>query len=474
MAKKEVIDPVTRVEGHGKITIHLDDDDEVSDAQFHVTEFRGFEEFVEGRPMWEMPEITARICGICPVSHQLSAAKAIDDLTGAQLPEGATKLRRLLHMGQILQSHALSFFYLSSPDLLLGYDADPAERNIGGVLKENEDLAKRGIELRSFGQSVIGALGEKKVHPDFAIAGGVSNTLGREDGEELLERSEPLVDYIVDTIDLLREVLSGLDTQIMEYTSYDTGYMGLVDENGYLEHYDGDIRLVDENGDQLEQVPSTEYDSIIAERSKEWSYLKFPYYEKLGFEDGQYRVGPLARLNVIDGIGTPEAHAQWERYMELADGAVQEKAIYYHYARLVEMIHCVERIQELLEDEDVYTGETDVPAKPREARGVGVIEAPRGVLIHDYATDANGAIENANFIVATTHNNGAMNEGVKSAAKSLIHEPEIPEGTLNQIEGVIRCYDPCLSCSTHAIGQMPLDVKLVDGDGSVVDEVRRG
>ncbi|WP_135664345.1 Ni/Fe hydrogenase subunit alpha [Halorhabdus rudnickae] len=472
MSKKEVIDPVTRVEGHGKITIHLDDEGSVEDAQFHVTEFRGFEEFVEGRPIWEMPEITARICGICPVSHQLAAAKAADDVMDANVPDGAHKLRELLHMGQVLQSHALSFFYLSSPDLVLGYDADPADRNIEGVLEENPQLAERGIDLRSFGQNVIAALGEKKVHPDFAVAGGVSNTLDREDGEALLEESEPLPTYLRETIDLLKDIFADMDDDTLDYATYPTGYMGLVTEEGGLEHYDGDIRLVDEAGDSLEEIDDGDYRDIIAERSKEWSYLKFPYYKEEGFEDGQYRVGPLARLNAVDDISTPQAREEWVEFMDAADGAVHERSTYYHWARLIEMLYCVERIQELLEDDDVYDGITNVPTTPKAGTGVGVIEAPRGTLIHEYTIDDGGTVENANFIVATTHNNGAMNRGVTSAAETFIDGPEIPEGILNKMESVIRCYDPCLSCSTHSIGEMPLELTL-EQNGETLDEISR-
>jgi NAD-reducing hydrogenase large subunit len=473
MSETQVIDPVTRVEGHGKITIHLDDAGDVEDARFHVTEFRGFEEFVEGRPVWEMPEITARICGICPVSHQLAAAKACDEIAGVDVPDGGRKLRELLHAAQILQSHALSFFYLSSPDLLLGYDADPAERNIQGVLDADQEFAERGIELRSFGQSVIEALGDKKVHPDFAIPGGVTNTLDREDGEALLDRSEPLPGDVRTTIDRLRDIFDDLDDDTLEYATYPTGYMGLVDESGALEYYDGDLKLVDETGDPLERFDPASYDDVIDERSVEWSYLKFPYYRQAGFEDGQYRVGPLARLNLVSELDTPLARAEHERYMELAEGGVQERAIFYHYARLVEMLYCIERIQSLLADDAVYDGVANVTTEPVNRRGVGVIEAPRGTLIHDFVVDDDGIVENADFVVATTHNNAAMNRGVRSAAEQFVDGSDIPENILNKIESVIRCYDPCLSCSTHAIGQMPLDVKLVNDDGEVIDERRR-
>ncbi len=472
MSKKEVIDPVTRVEGHGKITIELDDDGQVEDTQFHVTEFRGFEEFVEGRPVWEMPEITARICGICPVSHQLAAAKALDEIADVEIPEAAYKLRELLHMGQVLQSHALSFFYLSSPDLVLGYDADPEKRNIEGVLDENPQLAERGIDLRKFGQDVIAALGDKKVHPDFAIGGGVTNTLGREAGEALLEQSEELDTYVRETIDLLQEIFAEMDDDTLDYATYETGYMGLVDSDGGLEHYDGDIRLVDEQGDLLEEIDDGNYADIIGERSKEWSYLKFPYYKERGFEDGQYRVGPLGRLNAVDQLSTPQAQAEFDRYMDAADGAVHERSTYYHWARLIEILYCIERIRELLEDDDVYEGIPNVPTKPAKTNGVGVIEAPRGTLIHEYDVDETGTVTNADFIVATTHNNGAMNKGVRTAAEQFVDGPEIPEDILNKMESVIRCYDPCLSCSTHAIGDMPLEVTL-EQDGQVLDEVSR-
>jgi len=472
MTETHTIDPVTRVEGHGKITIDVDEDGTVEDAKFHVTEFRGFEEFVEGRPVWEMPEITARICGICPVSHQLAAAKALDEIADVDLPPAAVKLRELLHVGQVAQSHALSFFYLSSPDLLLGYDADPARRNIEGVLEEEPELAERGIELRSYGQSIIGALGGKEVHPDFAIGGGVTNTLDREAGEELLERSEPLVGYVRETIDRLRDVFTEMDEETLDYATYPTGYMGLVDGEGGLEHYDGDVRLIDADGERLEQFPSGDYEAVIGERSVDWSYLKFPYYRERGFEDGQYRVGPLARLNLVDDVGTPAAREEWEAFRDAADGGVHERSTYYHWARLIEICYCIERSRELLEDDDVYDGQPNVSTRPVRRNGVGVIEAPRGTLIHEYDVDDDGIVTNANFVVATTHNNAAMNRGVRSAAEAFVDGPELPEGILNKIESVIRCYDPCLSCSTHAIGDMPLEVTL-ERDGEVLDEVSR-
>ncbi|MFP4005364.1 MAG: Ni/Fe hydrogenase subunit alpha [Candidatus Hadarchaeia archaeon] len=467
--RKEVIEPVTRVEGHGKITIHLNENEEVEDARFHVTEFRGFEKFVQGRPYWEMPDMTSRICGICPVSHHLAAAKACDSLLEGEIPRPAEKLRELMHMGQILQSHALSFFYLSSPDLLLGYDEKPSRRNIKGILESEPELAKRGVRLRSFGQEVIESLGGKRVHPEFAIPGGVTNNLDESRGKDLLENSEPLVDFVTDTIDKLRAIYEDMDEEMLNYATYQTGYLGLVDENSKLELYDGRIKLVDETGKTLENIAPSKYSSIIDERSKKWTYLKFPYYLKKGFEDGQYRSGPLARLNVADRIGTELAQREFERYMDMAEDRVQEKTIFYHYARLIDMLYCVERIQQLLEDSEVYNGKTNFGSELARKEGIGVIEAPRGNLIHHYKVDGEGLVEDANMIIPTTHNNPAMNRGIQKVAERFINGPEISEEVLNKIESAIRCYDPCLSCSTHALGQMPLDVKLLSPDGNVLD-----
>ena len=472
MGEIKEINPVTRVEGHGKISIHLDDEGMVDEARFHVTEFRAFEKFVQGRVLWEMPEMTSRICGICPVSHELAASKACDDLVGARIPEPAHKLRELLHMGQILQSHSLSFFYLSSPDLIMGFDASPAERNIFGVLKENEELAEKGIDLRSFGQGIIGTLGGKKVHPELSVAGGVNQNMDREKGEELLSKTEEMKTYLKDTIDLLNETYSNMEEDLDEFASHPTGYMGLVDQNGELEFYDGKLKIIDEDGTELALTDPKNYDEVISERSKDWSYMKFPYYKEKGFKNGAYRVGPLARMNIIDGISTPEAHEEWKRFKEMGEGEMKEGPLYYHYARLIECLHTVERIEELLNDEDVYTGKINVPTKAREARGVGVIEAPRGTLIHDYESDKNGIITDANFIVAPGHNNEGINRSIQKVAENYIdtEDEEIPEGTLNRLESVVRCYDPCLSCSTHAVGDMPMKVKLISSDGEVLDK----
>ncbi len=473
MGEIQEINPITRVEGHGKISIHLDDDKKVEDARFHVTEFRAFEKFVQGRVLWEMPEMTARICGICPVSHELAAAKACDDLVGAEVPKSAHKIRELLHMAQILQSHSLSFFYLSSPDLIMGFDASPEERNIFGLLKENEELADRGIALRSFGQTLIQSLGGKKVHPELAVPGGVNQNMIREKGEEFLGKIDDLKTYLLDTIDLMYDIYENIELDAEEFASHETGYMGLVDEDGQLEFYDGNLRLVDSEGTTLTEFDPKEYDEVIGERSQNWSYMKFPYYKKLGFEDGVYRVGPLARLNLIDGISTELAHQAWEHYKEIGTSKIKKGPLFYHLARLIETLHTVEKIEELLQDEDIYTGEINVPTQARESRGIGVIEAPRGTLIHDYNSDKNGIIIDANFIVATGHNNAAINRSVKSVAEEYIdgsHEEEIPEGILNRLESVVRCYDPCLSCSTHAVGNMPLKVQLFSEGGNLLDE----
>lgn len=471
MAEIKEINPVTRVEGHGKITIHLDDDGQVEDARFHVTEFRAFEKFVQGRVLWEMPEITSRICGICPVSHELAASKACDDLVDADVPESAHKIRELLHMAQVLQSHSLSFFYLSSPDLILGFDASPEERNIFGVLEENPELADMGIKLRGFGQDIINTLGGKKVHPELSIPGGVNNNMDREKGKVILERSEDMIQYLQDAIDLLKEVYEGMKEKLDVFATTSTGYMGLVDEEGNLELYDGKLHVMSPQGMELGEINPKKYKELIAEKSLNWSYMKFPYYKKLGFEWGIYRVGPLARLNIIKGISTELAHKEWKEYKKLGKNEIKEGPLYYHYARLIECLYTVERIQELLNDEEIYSNKIHVPTKAKKNRGVGVIEAPRGTLIHDYQSNEDGIITDANFIVATGHNNAAINKSVKNVAQKYIKGKDIPQGILNRLESVVRCYDPCLSCSTHAVGNMPLKVQLFSSDDELLDEI---
>jgi NAD-reducing hydrogenase large subunit len=467
------INPVTRIEGHAKITIQLNAAGNVADTRFHVVEFRGFEKFCEGRFFAEMPQITARICGICPVSHLLASAKACDAVLGAPIPRPAKLLRELMHMGQLAQSHALSFFHLSAPDLLLGYDADPAIRNVVGLIQKHPDIAIKGVRLRKYGQEVIKLTAGRKIHPDFPVPGGVNKALTTAERDEMLKGLPEAFEHAQFALDLLRKYQNAHHDEVETFGSFDTHYMGLVRPDGALEHYDGNLRFCDPAGKIIkDQVPPANYLDVIAEATEPWSYLKFPFIKQFGFPDGIYRVGPLGRLNVAGKISTPRANEALREWKSDGQG-VRRSSFYYHWARLIELIYALERMQQLLNDPDICSTDITVVAKPAQAQGVGVIEAPRGTLIHHYWVDANGRVEKANLIVATGHNNLAMNRGVLSVAKKYVKGSELQEGMLNRVEAVIRCYDPCLSCSTHAVGQMPLQIELVDAGGMVLQTLQR-
>ncbi len=468
MSRKIIIEPVTRVEGHGKVTIHLDDSGNVAQARFHVTQLRGFEKFCEGRLFWEMPVITSRICGICPVSHHLASVKAGDALLGVELTPTAKMLRQLIHMAQILQSHSLHFFHLASPDLLFGMDADPAIRNIVGVIAEKPELAIKGVRLRGFGQKIIEMLGDKKVHPNAAIPGGMNRALSREHREEILQQIDGIIADVQIAIDLIKGYCDQNSELAASFASFPSGYLGLIDDNGNLELYDGKLRLKDDKGAILEdKIAPENYLSIIAEMVEDWSYLKFPYYKKMGYPAGIYRVGPLGRLNVADGIATPLANKEFQNFKKLSDNGIVQGSLYFHYARMIEALYSAEMIKSLLQDDLICGKEIWVNSTKLNEEAVGVVEAPRGTLFHHYWIDSSGMIRKVNLIVATGHNNLAMNRAVYDVAKAFIKDGKVSEGILNRVEVAIRCYDPCLSCSTHALGQMPLEIDIYDSDGNI-------
>jgi NAD-reducing hydrogenase large subunit len=468
------INPVSRIEGHGKVTIELDESGNAIDAKFNVTQFRGFEKFCEGRLLWEMPAITPRICGICPVSHHLAAAKAGDAILGVELTRPAKLLRELMHMGQTIQSHALHFFHLASPDLLLGLDADPAIRNVVGLIAVNPELATKGVVLRSFGQTIIQSLGGKKVHPNGAIPGGMNTPLSTADRDNFLKQIAPSIADAEAAINLLKEYYEQHNDFVCTCASFPTGYLGLVDKDNNLELYDGKLRLIDAKGKVLEdQFEPANYLDIINEHVEDWSYLKFPFYKKLGYPVGTYRAGPLGRLNVAQGISTPRANAELKHFKKIGNGAPVEGSLYYHYARLIELLYALERTQQILEDRDVCSTDLIVTSDKLNEQGVGVMEAPRGTLFHHYWVDDSGKIKKVNLIVATGNNNAAMNKAVYTVAKEFIKNNNITEGILNRVEVAIRCYDPCLSCSTHALGQMPFKIELISSDGELVKEITR-
>ncbi len=470
MAQKIVIDPVTRIEGHAKITIQLNDAGEVEDAHFHVTQLRGFEKFVEGRPFSEMPSLMARICGICPVSHLVASAKACDALLGVRVPKPAANLRRILNLAQIAQSHALSFFYLSSPDLLLGMDANPETRNIFGVAQTHPQLARDGVRLRQMGQQIIESLGGKRIHPAWVVPGGVSAPL-TEAGRDFIAGVVPEgVEIARRTLRWYSDVFSSYLAEIEAFGRLNTLFMGLTNADDTLEMYDGHLRIGDDKGTvYAEHLRPAEYEQYMGEAVEPWSFLKTPYYKPLGYPAGTYRVGPLARLNLVKSCGTPYAD-EWMPSFRALD---TQSSFHYHYARLIEILYCFEKIGELLETPDILSDHVRAFAQPNNEEGVGMSEAPRGTLMHHYKIDEDGLIVRANLIIATGHNNMAMDRNVFEVARHFIRGTQITEGMLNRVEAVIRAFDPCLSCSTHAVGHMPLQIQLLAPDGAIVDEAKR-
>lgn len=471
--KTIIIDPVTRIEGHSKITLHLDEQGRVEDARFHVTQFRGFEKFCEGRPFSEMPSLMARICGICPVSHLIASAKACDALLAVKIPPTADKLRRIFGLAQVVQSHALSLFHLSSPDLLLGMDADPATSNLFGVLEKDPQLARDGIALRKFGQQIIERLGGKRIHPAWVVPGGVSNPLSKEDRDAILQNIPGALAIAVRSIVWLKGTMERFRDEIASFGNFPSLFMGTVKEDGGLTFYDGKLRIVDASGHVVaNSLDPARYFDFLGEKVEPWSYLKSAYYKPKGFPDGIYRVGPLARLNVSDRCGTARADQELAEFHELQRTAVLS-SFHYHQARLIEILYCVERLEELLNDPEILSKHVRAIARPNALEGVGAAEAPRGTLFHHYKIDEQGLIRWCNLIIATGQNNLAMNRSVLQVAQRYVQGEKLTHGMLNRVEAVIRAYDPCLSCSTHAVGQMALKVQLLSRDGNVLDEVKR-
>ena len=482
MTKKITIEPVTRVEGHGKVTIHLDDNGNVVQSRLHIVEFRGFERFVQGRPYWEAPVLVQRLCGICPVSHHLAAAKALDVIVGAGTGNGLTatgeKMRRLMHYGQTFQSHALHFFHLASPDLLLGIDADPAIRNIIGVIKEFKDLAVQGVMMRKFGQEIIAATAGKKIHGTGAIPGGINKNLSIEERDSFLKGADPMnIDKMIEwaqaAVDLFKGYHKDHVDLIDNFAAFPSSHLSLVREDGALDLYHGVIRAVDSEGKKiLHDVDCQDYLKYIGEEVRSWSYMKFPYLLEYGKKDGWYRVGPLARLNTAEFIPSPLAQKEFEIFKAYTNGKPNNMSMHMHWARLIELLHSAEMMKELLNDSDLQ--KNDLVVKGTKIKeGVGMLEAPRGTLFHHYRINDNDQIEMANLIVSTTSNNEPMNLAVKSVAEKYMNgQKEITEPMMNAVEVAIRAYDPCLSCATHALGKMPLEVSLYDSKNLLIDKKR--
>ncbi|MGC2619640.1 MAG: Ni/Fe hydrogenase subunit alpha [Acidobacteriaceae bacterium] len=474
MSRTIVIDPVTRLEGHGKITLQLDDAGIVQDATFHVTQLRGFEKFVEGRPFYEMPNITARICGICPVSHLVASSKACDAILAVRIPPVAANLRKILNLAQLIQSHALSFFYLSSPDLLLGMDAPPEERSILHIAHSHPAIGADGVSLRQFGQRIIEILAGRRIHPGWTVPGGVSEPLSEEKRDKILSLIPPAIDAIQRTLTWFKGSIEKFSAEIEVFANFPTLFMGLINDSGLAEYYDGNLRVIDSEGNIIAgELEAAHYQSFIGEAVEPFTYMKFPYYKPLGYPGGTYRVGPLARLNLAGRCDTPLADVEWRAFRAMSPRPVLS-SFHYHYARLIEMLHGAEKIEELLADRAILDTHVRATASVNNLEGVGVAEAPRGTLIHHYKVDENGLIVWANLVIATGHNNAAMNRGILQTARHYVQGDHVKEGMLNRVEAVVRTFDPCLSCSTHAMGTMPLSVELRAPDGTLVREVRRG
>jgi NAD-reducing hydrogenase large subunit len=473
MTQTITIDPVTRLEGHGKITIQLDDKGEVQDAHFHVTQVRGFEKFAEGRPYYEMPNLMARVCGICPVSHLLASAKACEAIMAVGIPPTAKQLRRMLNLAQMVQSHALSFFHLSSPDLLLGMESDPKTRNLFGVVAARPELGRAGVGLRRFGQHIIELLGGKRIHPGWVVPGGVTEPLAPAKREEILAMLPEAYANLSLALTAYKQIASSFKQEIEVFANFPSNYLGMIAKDESIEFTNGQLRLIDAQGNILaDDLTANEYTEVIGEAVEPYSYTKFAYYKPLGYPQGSYRVGPLARLNIVKSMGTPKADKELAEFKQLAKGPV-ESSFFYHHARLVEALYGVEMIEQILTDPLILDSHVRATAGVNRLEGAGVAEAPRGTLMHNYKVDENGLIVWANLVIATGQNNNAMNQGVLQAAKYYIQKGKFTEGILNRVEAVVRTFDPCLSCSSHAVGQMPLELTLFSAQGEVVDRIVR-
>ncbi|OMH32715.1 Ni/Fe hydrogenase subunit alpha [Motiliproteus sp. MSK22-1] len=470
--RRIAIDPVSRVEGHGKVTLLVDKHHQVQQARLHIVEFRGFERFIQGRPYWELPMIVQRLCGICPVSHHLAAGKAIDMLIGSeQLSDTADKTRRLLHYGQVLQSHALHFFHLASPDLLFGDGVSANDRNFIHLLDCHSEIAMKGVKLRKFGQKIIEAISGKRVHGSIAIPGGINRNLSTTQISSLQQQLDEVKPWLQEAVELAKKLYLGASHQ--QFAAITSPILSMVNDAGEFELYHGGLRARRDNGTLLfDQVNYCDYSKHILEEVKPWSYMKFPFLDALGKEKGWYRVGPLARVLNCDGMGFPVSEQARIDLMNCCP-ASEQSSLLYHWARMIELLYCGEAIEELLYDPVLLGSQLTVEPGIRQPECFGVIEAPRGTLIHHYIVDDQDLIQKANLIVSTTSNNQAMNMAIQDVCQKELNGNEITERLLNRVEMAIRAYDPCLSCATHAIGQMPLQIEVHSLSGDVVSKAGR-
>jgi len=474
--RRIAIDPVTRVEGHGKVTLLLDENNKVHQVRLHIVEFRGFETFIEGRPYWEVPVTVQRLCGICPVSHQLAAVKAMDQIAGyGPLTPTAEKLRRLMHYGQMVQSHAVHFFHLASPDILLGFDSDFTRRNIVGVALDHPEIAKQGVLLRKYGQEVIRHVAGKRVHGTGAIPGGMNKALSLAERDEMAKDIEQMIAWSLGAVHMVKQLHETNPGFYNVFGEFRSNMMGLVRPDGALDFYHGALRAVDADGGTIfDQIDYATYQQVLEEEIKPWSYMKFPHIKSLGAENGWYKVGPLGRVQAASFLSTPLAEAERQAMMALGGGKPVHGTLMYHWARLIEVVHAAEMIRDLLNDPEILGMDLMADKGPRRHEAVGVIEAPRGTLFHHYRVDDDDLVTYCNLIVSTTNNNQAMNEAVRTVARQYLDGRVITEGLLNHIECAIRAYDPCLSCATHALGKMPMTVELVDPAGQVISSLSKG
>ncbi len=483
--EKIEVDPITRLEGHGKITIFLDDDKNVENAYIQIPELRGFETFCKGRRAEDMPQLTSRICGVCPVAHHFASTKALDSAFGVEPPGPAKKLRELMYCGYLIYDHTLHFYFLGGPDFVVGPDAPAGKRNILGVIEAaGIDAAKEVIKHRAFGQKITAILGGKATHPVCGLPGGVSKSLSQEEVSEIEDMIDSCHEFAKFTLDLFHDIVveneDYVDLILSDPYQLDTYNMGLVDENNKVNFYDGEIRVTDPAGKEFLKFPVEEYMDHVSENVEEWTYMKYPYLKKVGWkgltsgkESGIYRVGPLGRLNAADGMATPEAQKEYEHMYNTLGGKPVNSTLAFHWARLIELLYATERAKELIGDPEITSTHVRNPVGvPGE--GIGVVEAARGTLIHHYDVDDNGLIEKANLIVATTNNAGAITMSVRDAAMGLVHEGEIDEGMLNKVEMAFRAYDPCFACATHSLpGEMPLKIEILDSDEKLVKTIER-
>lgn len=472
--KTIVIEPVTRIEGHAKITIDLDCEGKVADAKIHVTQYRGFEKFCEGRMYTEMPLLTARTCGICPVSHVIASTKALDEILSLTPPQAGINIRKIINLAQLLQSHTLNFFHLSSPDFIYGFDALKEDRNIFKMMQTHPQTARDGIELRAFGQKIIEEFGGKRIHPTDVVAGGVKHKIEPEQKEAILKQIPKMLKIAQNALEFFKTNLHKFQKEIDSFAAFPSLFMALSNKERTLEHYDGELCFIDSEGNIVKEgIDPRDYKEFIGEAVEEESYLKSPYYKPLGYPDGMYRVGALARLNIALSCGTHLADEELKNFKALGGGKPVLNSFYYHYARLIEIIYAIEKIEQLLNVQETL-GETLIQtSKVSKTRGVGCSEAPRGTLFHDYEVTKDGVVNAVNLIIATGNNNLAMNAGVKQAALTFVDAKNITDGALNRVEAVIRCFDPCLSCSTHALGIVSSSISIRDHNKEILKVIDR-